>query len=340
MDALPQELILHGKVDLSNAQYHAAAGVSKSQLDQIAISGLAYWDSYENPEREPQEFKHCFAVGDGTHKLVLEPGTFEQTYAVGFDKSAHPDALDTVADLTAELKKRNMMISGTKPILAARLVEETDFPASRIMLMLEKHHNTTIAGRTPIPAQSYKNMLGMLKAVTNHHTAGGLIEGARVEESHFVTVSLRDALGPYYDENKHGDGVVLLKIRPDIITANGRVMPDLKTTDDVSQVGFGRTIAQRRYHVQGAFYVDVMSWLYAALAPQYFCFIAAQNRRPYDVAVHWLDDDQIALGRALYQRDLARLIECRARGRWPGSDNGEVIKALLPSWAMNGEVAF
>lgn len=340
MDVSPQELILHGKVDLSNAEYHAAAGVSKSQLDAIAISGLNYYDRFVNPDREPEEFKHCFAVGDGTHKLVLEPGTFEQTYAVGFDKSAHPDALDTQADLVAECKKHGLMISGTKPILAARLVEESEFPASRILLMLEKHHNTTIAGRIAIPAQSYKNMLGMLNAVHNHHTAGGLIEGARVEESHFVTVSLRDALGPYYDRAKHGDGVVQLKCRPDIITANGLVMPDLKTTDDVSEVGFGRTIAQRRYHVQAALYLDIMNWLYSELASKYFCFIAAQNRRPYDVAVHWLDDDHIAIGRSLYQRDLARLIECRNANHWPGSDNGEVIKALLPGWAMNGEAAF
>lgn len=319
-----ESLQLHGKVDLTNAQYHAADGISKSQLDQIAISGLAYWDGYVNPEREPQEYKHCFAVGDGTHKLVLEPGTFEQTYAVGFDKSAHPDALDTIADLTAELKKRSMMISGTKPILAERLVEESDFPASRIMLMLEKHHNLSMAGRIPIPARDYKNMMGMLKAVTNHHTAGGLLEGAFVEESHFVT-----------DENG-----ILRKCRPDIITANRVIMPDLKTTDDVSEVGFGRTIAQRRYHVQAAFYLDIMFMLYGDDAPQHFCFIAAQNKRPYDVAVHWLDDEQIAIGRALYQRDLARLVECRNTNRWLGADNGTVIKALLPNWAMNGELAF
>lgn len=336
---MEQELHLHGKVDLTNAQYHAAAGVSKSQLDAIAISGLAYWDGYENPEREPQEFKHCFAVGDGTHKLVLEPGTFEKTYAVGFDKSAFPDALDLVADLKRECTARKLMVSGTKGELADRLIED-GFPRERIMVMLDRDHAKTMAGRIPIPAASYKNMLGMLKAVSGHHTAGGLIEGARVEESHFVTLSARQALGQYYDEALHGDSMLLLKCRPDIITANGLIMPDLKTTDDVSELGFGRTIAQRRYHVQAALYLDIMSWLYGELAARYFCFIAAQNRRPYDVAVHWLDDEQVAVGRALYQRDLARLIECRRTSTWHGADGGQIIKAVLPGWAMNGEPAF
>lgn len=317
-----QELLLHGLIDgMSNADYHAAPGISKSQLDAVAISGLNYWDGYVNPDREPQEYKHCFAVGDGTHKLVLEPGTFEQTYAVGFDKSAHPDALDTVADLKKELASRNMMVSGAKPELVARLVDETDFPASRIMMMLERHHNATMAGRIPIPAKDYKNMLGMLNAVTNHHTAGGLVEGAFVEQSYFVT-----------DE----DGI-LRKCRPDIITANRLIMPDLKTTDDVSEAGFGRTIAQRRYHVQAAWYLDIMFMLFGEEAPRYFCFIAAQNRRPYDVAVHWMNDEHIAAGRALYQKDLARLVDCRNRNYWPGADNGKVIEALLPNWAMAGE---
>lgn len=317
------DLVLHGLIpDMSNADYHAAPGISKSKLDAIAISGLAYWDAYVNPEREPQEDKHCFAVGDGTHKLVLEPGTFEQTYAVGFDKSAFPDALDTVADLKKELSARNMMVSGAKPELAERLVNETDFPASRIMMMLERYHNSTMAGRKPIPAKSYKDMLGMLKAVNNHHTAGALIENARVEQSYFVT-----------DENG-----ILRKCRPDIITENGLIMPDLKTTDDVSEAAFGRTIAQRRYHVQAAWYLDILYMLLGDAAPRHFCFIAAQNKRPYDVAVHYLTDDQIAIGRALYLQDLARLIHCERHMVWPGSDNGQIIRANLPGWAMAGDM--
>ena len=322
-EVAPQELQLHGLVEMTNAEYHASAGVSKSALDQIAISPLAYWDTYVNPEREPREDKHCFAVGDGTHKLVLEPGTFEKTYAVGFDKGAFPDALDLVADLKRECGARSLAISGTKGELVDRLLAE-GFPANRIMLSLMREHEKTMAGRIPIPASDYKHMLNMLRAVTAHHTAGPLLEGAFVEQSYFVT-----------DESG-----ILRKCRPDIITANRLIMPDLKTTDDVSAVGFGRTIAQRRYHVQAAWYLDIMQMLYGDAAPKYFCFIAAQKRRPYDVAVHWLDDDQIAIGRALYQQDLARLYDCRRANHWPGADDGQVIKAILPNWAMNGELAF
>ncbi len=326
------ELQYHGLVeDMSNAEYHGAPGISKTMLDSAAISGLQYWDSHVNPDREPREEKHCFAVGDGTHKLVLEPGTFEEKYAVGFDKLAFPDALDTVADLKKELTSRGMMISGAKPELVDRLVNETDFPASRIMMMLEKHHNATMAGRIPISARSYKDMLGMLTAVNNHHTAAGLLHNAYVEQSYFVTT-------PH--GHRHLPPGLMLKCRTDAITENGIIVPDLKTTDDVSEEGFGRTIYQRRYHVQAAYYLDILDMLYGEDAPKVWCNIAAQNKRPYDVAVHWYTDEMIAAGRALYLRDLAAIMDWQQRNYWPGADKGKVITARMPAYAMSGELIY
>ena len=308
-----------GLVQCTNEAYHSGPGISKSKLDAIAVSGLNYWDQYVNPDREPQEYKHCFAVGDGTHKLVLEPGTFEHTYAVGFDKTAFPKALDTIADMKAVLSENGLMISGSKPELARRLVDEANYPRDNIMLLLEEVHNKSISGKIEMPAKDYKNMLGMLKAVKNHHTAGGLLTGAQTEQSFF-----------WIDEND-----VLRKCRTDAINYSGEFIVDLKTTDDVSEEGFGRTIAQRRYHVQGAWYLDILNGLYGNDAPKGFAFIAAQKTRPFDVAVHFLTADQIALGRQLYERDLARLIECERTNIWPGVDNGQVIAAKLPGYEMN-----
>lgn len=312
---------LHGLVDLTNDQYHSGPGISKSKLDAIAVSGLNYWDQYVNPDREPQEFKHCFAVGDGTHKLVLEPGTFEQTYAVGFDKLAFPSALDKADELKRELAERNLASSGTKPELARRLIEEGGFERSRIMLCLEQDHLASMAGKIAIPSRDYKDMLNMLSAVQRDYWGGSLLRGATVEESFFWT----DANG------------ILRKCRTDAISADGQFVLDLKTTDDVSLEGFGKTIAQRRYEVQAAWYLDILFALYGEDAPRGFAFIAAQKKRPYDVAVHFLDEAAIARGRRLYQRDLARLVECERNNYWPGAANGQLLKAQLPNWAMREE---
>ena len=312
-------LVAHdvGMLDLTNEQYHAGPGISKSKLDAIAVSPLNYWDQYENPDREPREYKHAFAVGDGTHKLVLEPGTFEQTYAVGFDKSAYPGALNTIDDLKQALNARNIPARGSKPELIRLLQEEDN--SIPIMAVLEAEHNKTMAGKIALPANDYKNMLRMLQAVHQHHTAGPLLMGASVEQSFF-------SVGPTG---------VLRKCRTDVITYDGAFVVDLKTTDDVSAAGFRRTIEQRRYNVQAAWYLDILRDLYGDDAPQGFAFIAAQKTRPFDVAVHILSDDQIRLGRLLYQRNEALLLECMRTNTWPGMDSGRVIETGLSSFATN-----
>lgn len=305
-----------GLVELSNHEYHSGPGVSKSMLDAIAVSPLNFWDQYINPDREPREHKHHFAVGDGTHKLVLEPGTFEQTYAVGFDKKAFPQALDTVDQLKQALNALNIPARGSKPELI-RLLQEED-PNAQIMAVLEAQHNASMQGKIAIPANDYKSMMRMLQAVHMHHTAGDLLYNASVEQSFFWT----DPSG------------VLRKCRTDAITSDGRWVVDLKTTTDVSEAGFGYTIAERRYHVQAAWYLDILHALYGDDAPRGFAFIAAQKVRPYDVAVHYLTEDQIQLGRLLYQRDLALLIECSRTNTWPGVDRGRPIEARLPDRHM------
>lgn len=306
-----------GLVELDNKAYHSAPGLSSTQLKVIGASPLAYWDAYINPDREPREDKHCFAVGDGTHKLVLEPGTFEQTYAVGFDKSAHVGALDSSDDLKKACSELGLMVSGTKKTLAQRLVDEGSYDRKKIMLFLEEEHQKSMAGKIAIPAKDYKNMIAMLAAI-GRSEAAPLLQGAETEQSYFW----RDEAG------------ILRKCRTDIVTADGEFILDLKTTDDVSKEGFGRTIANFGYHVSAAWYLDVLAGLYGADAPQGFAFIAAQKTRPYDVAVHYLTDRQIQLGRLLYRENLALLMTCMERNEWPGVARGEFIEAELPVWEM------
>jgi PDDEXK-like domain of unknown function (DUF3799) len=309
---------LHGLVDMTNAEYHAAPGISSTQLKTIGTSPLAYWDAHVNPDREPRDEKHCFAVGDGTHKMVLEPGIFEHTYAVGFDKSAHPTALDTVADLKKALAEHGLMTSGAKPELAERLVNEADYPPEKIMLMLERQHKQTMEGRIPIQAKDFKDMTKMLDAIWRDDNAAGLLEGAQTEQSFFWT----DPAG------------ILRKCRTDVITQDWNYIIDLKTAEDISEDGFGWTISNLGYHVSAAWYLDVLYGLYGAQAPQGYAFIAVQKKRPYDVAVYYLTDRQIHLGRLIYRKYLATLQACMETGYWPGVTRGEIREAKIPEREM------
>lgn len=311
---------MHGYVDCTNEQYHASAGISKSMLDAIAISPLEYWDRYINPNPAPHDDdKDCFKVGDGTHKLVLEPGTFEHTYAVGFDKSAFPDALDSGDQLKKACQDAGIMTSGTKLAMAERLISEAGYKSSQFTMYLQQMHEAKCKGRLLIKADDYKDMMGSIESLNRHLWAAPLVKGATTEES-------------YYWTDNNG---VLRKCRADAITADGSWIIDLKTTDDVSETGFGRTILKRRYHVQAAWYLDIMTALYGSDAPKGFAFIALQKKRPYDVAVHWVDKDLLELGRKIYTQDLAKLMSCMDQNYWPGADGGDLIRANVPGYAFH-----
>jgi exodeoxyribonuclease VIII len=68
--------------DISNADYHGGAGVSKSGLDLIARSPLHYWGAYLDPHREPRKETTAMAVGTAIHTAILEPDTFGERYVI------------------------------------------------------------------------------------------------------------------------------------------------------------------------------------------------------------------------------------------------------------------
>lgn len=65
---------------LSNEEYHAGPGVSKSQLDQIAVSPATYIWSKNAPVDE--EKIKSFDMGSAIHCLLLEPEEFEKRFII------------------------------------------------------------------------------------------------------------------------------------------------------------------------------------------------------------------------------------------------------------------
>ena len=302
--------------NLSNEEYHSYPGTSKTQLDKIHISPLEYWDCYKNPNVRPRSEEDHFLFGTGAHSIILEPDVFKEHYAVGFDKSKYPDALDTIEDLNPELIKRNLSLTGTKRKLVESLISD-GYPKEKIMLCQQEEYASSCQNKKIIPSSDYKDMLGMLDAVNSHHTASKLLKGCAAEHSYLV-------------EDEYG---MIRKCRPDFITANGRVVCDLKSTTDVSPSGFGRSIVKYRYLIQAAWYLDVLKLHYGDDAPTVFSFIAIQKTRPYDVAVYYATEDQIAIGRAAYQQDYDLLRACLESDNWPGCDGGRMLEIELPKWA-------
>jgi exodeoxyribonuclease VIII len=114
----------------------------------------------------------------------------------------------------------------------------------------------------------------------------------------------------------HPDLFVGIKAKPDWFDPQSGVILDLKTTTDASPTEFAKSVHKFRYHVQEAFYRDVLAA--EGIEVTRFIFAAIEKEYPYLVATYELDDEAVGHGRLLYTQDLAVYAECLERGVWPG----------------------
>lgn len=110
-------------------------------------------------------------------------------------------------------------------------------------------------------------------------------------------------------------GERLCKSRLDVIADAGMVL-DPKTTRCAEREKFGRDAFSLGYLTQAAFYVDAVKAATGETMP--FGLLAMEKEPPYCSALYVLTEDQLAHGRAEYQRLLALLDECERTSTWPG----------------------
>lgn len=177
------------------------------------------------------------------------------------------------------------------------------------------------AGRIALPAEQGELAIRVADATLAHPAAALLLETGAAEQS-------------VYFDHPLGE---LVKVRPDW-WASQQWLCDLKTTGDASPKGFARQVAQLNYHLQAAFYVDVVEAVTGECLPWYW--IAVETQAPYAVAVYRASPELLEAGRQLYLQALALYTACRQTGSWPGySVEPQVLE--LPPWALkdHGEEA-
>jgi hypothetical protein len=178
---------------------------------------------------------------------------------------------------------------------------------------------TAATGRTVLPKADADLVMRMAHSVFTHPAAAMLLAlPGKAETTHMWTDA---ATG------------LQCKCRPDWLTDDGRLLVDLKTTEDAGR-GFAKSIAQWRYHVQASWYLDGVEQA-TGTRPEQFLFLCVEKKAPYAVAVYAADAEMIAAGAQTAARDLDVLATCKAAGAWPGySDQIEPIS--LPPWMRPG----
>jgi hypothetical protein len=125
------------------------------------------------------------------------------------------------------------------------------------------------------------------------------------------------------------------KARADRWLRRRRIMADLKTTDDASERGFGRSVVRYGYDVTHAHYCEGAK---ACGEPvEEYRIIVQEKRKPYLSVVYHLDAAAEARGYEIRQRGFQMMAACMASNTWPGYPSG-VQPLALPGWAIANEM--
>ncbi len=274
---------------VSNEDYHAAPGVSKSGLDKLARSPAHYRAYLEEPRKETPALR----FGRLIHAAILEP-----------------DAL-MMATVPADAPSRPT---------SRQINAKKQSPDTVTAIKWWREFDEANAGCVIVSASEGEQIKRIKDSIYRHAMARELLESPGQSE----------VSAWFYDQDRDGATGELCRCRPDRLMENGDIL-DLKSCDDASPAGFGKSSAKYRYAVQGAFYLDGMSAVLGHTNKN-FGFIAFEKEPPYAVAVYVLRHQDVERGREEYRRNLATLAQCKINRQWPGySDKIQYLS--IPEWA-------
>lgn len=125
------------------------------------------------------------------------------------------------------------------------------------------------------------------------------------------------------------------KARADRWIKHARKMVDLKTTEDASKRGFGRSVVKYGYDITHAHYSEGAR---ACGEPiEQYLIVAQEKKPPYLAAVYQLDAAGESRGYELRKRGMETMAACLATNDWPGYPRG-VQPLPLPDLAIENEM--
>lgn len=160
-------------------------------------------------------------------------------------------------------------------------------------------------GKIILEDEGYQACLRIRDAVHKHPLAAGLLRAPGKSEQSFW------ALDPDTGE--------LIKCRYDRLQDGGGVALDVKSTEDASPAGFGKSVWNYRYFLQPPWYFDVLDILYGE-TPKHWAFLAFEKDPPYAIGVYYATPEQMELGREFARRDFLRIVGLKRK-------HAEAIKA-------------
>lgn len=269
--------------------------------DYISKSGLKKIKQSPAHFRDGEEFIETPALIEGRmyHCLVLEPERFEKEYYI-FDDSVVCGAL------IAKGAKSPRSTNDYKTWYAGEI--------------------SFSDGKTLIEKADFDRMKAMKERLFSHPYAKMLLTNGIAE---------RGILG----ELETIAGKIGVKLIPDYRKDIKHIVVELKTAADASLDGFTRDAAKFDYHIDAAFYADMIELMNNDNRAVQFVFIAQEKTKPYAFNLFEASPQFIGQGRYEYEMLLQLYKYCLDNNKWPGyqvfcPNRYGLLELNLPKWAI------
>ena len=269
--------------------------------DAISVSRMKRIKVSPAHYKEAEEIKETDAMrfGSAYHSFVLEPEKFESEYYIFDDKSIC----------------QTLIGEGYKSPRSTKAYKEWQASEMRI-----------IGDKNVIKQDEFDRIKTMRDKLFSHPYARKLLSKGEPEVGIGGTI-------------KTIVGDIEVKLKPDYIKADKHTIVDLKTAMDASQDGFTRAAAGRDYHIQAAFYSDMVEAMRGDNIAQRFIFIAQEKTKPYAFNLFEASPQYIGQGRYEYEMLLQLYKYCMDNDKWPGyqcfcENRYGLLELNLPKYAI------
>lgn len=294
---------------LPNNVYHAANGISSTQVKDARVS-LMFYHGRHVTKTIRRESSEALTFGSLAHTLALEPEKLHEEFAVfpGVPEGAFTttDSMKAfIREFNADKPKAEQLkLTGKKEELQAAIRAVN--PDAIFADEYEQQWRDSVAGKTILSSEQLALATAIQQALLNHESAGKLLRhpSRSVETSYF---GMDDETG------------LEVRVRPDLeVEINGvRIGVDLKTISmgrikqDGLRAKLHREIIDRDYHLSAGMYCSVADF------DQFFWIFVNKDEGYHWVAVIEASEDLLALGTQEYQKTMRALAQAYDTNCWP-----------------------
>ena len=305
--------------DMPAATYHAVDACSATALKTIEKSPRHLFI------RQEQGFEPTPAtlLGTATHTATLEPDKLEASVLVaGQCEGQKADG--------GGCTNNGKFLSGGRWYCG---VHGKKLTPDKLPALLDEDEN--LIESPIISAEAFDKAKAMARMIRSDRAARRVLESptAKVEVSFFWEEMVKVEIA-----GKVQEFCIPCKMRADIYDPEGGpIIDDIKTCQCARRPEFESTIADRRYDIQAAWYLDGAAKATGGIAHDTFRFLAVESVPEHCVGVYRCHPELIGYGRYTYQALLQVYAYCKAMNRWPGYHDHREMECSLPPYFLRQE---